>query len=90
MMTFDALKCVRATAATLRAIALIGAASAIFMAFFAVLADKLHAAMMIAGFGAAWWVVCDGMAWILRRKTEEMQRDADSRPRELPAGPSWR
>ena len=89
-MTFDALKCVRAAASTLRAIALIGAASAIFMAFFAVLADKLHAAMMISAFGAAWWVVCDGIAWVLRRKAEEIKRDADSRPRELPGRPSWR
>ena len=90
MMTFDALKCVRAVAATLRAIALIGAASAIFMAFFAVLADKLQPAMMISGFGIAWWVVCDGIAWVLRRKADEMQREANNRPRELPGRPSWR
>ena len=80
----DTSKCVSATASTMRGIALLGVASAIITALFAALATKLLATAVISAAGAAWWGVCSGLAWVLCRKAEGLQRDAESRPLPLP------
>ena len=80
----DPSRCVRATAATMRAIALVGVIGAVIIALFAVLGTKLMAAAVLSLAGAAWWGVCAGLAWVLHRKADEMQREADSRERLRP------
>jgi hypothetical protein len=80
----DPSKYMRATAATMRGIAVVGVVAAVIIALFAMLGTKLMAAAVMSVAGAAWWGVCAGLAWVLHRKADEMQREADSRERLRP------
>jgi hypothetical protein len=77
----------------MRGIAIVGVASAIILALFAVLGSKLMAAAVLAVAGAAWWGVGSGLAEVLHRKADSMQREAESRaplsPRELGSDSRW-